>query len=179
MLCLAFWLTCTFQETYQFRVSDTSFTSLEPLSKSHVQLGKGSMKRRSINDGPFVTHLHLTKADLVFRVLTLYQRISDLLHTKQPASGQGRQPAKLVFFQTEHEGVLGWVGHVFHSLSHLTGLTVCCRSRTRSKFISLLGPCCPRQPLSQRLMECCAGYSRKRQSSFWYQLLLSDVESII
>lgn len=40
---------------------------------------------------------------------TLYQKIYDLLHSKPPASGQGRQPAKLVYLQTADEGVLGYV----------------------------------------------------------------------
>lgn len=71
------------------------------------------------------------------RLFTLYQRIYDALHLKPPAGGQGRQPAKLMFFQTQHEGVIGWV-RVSLSITVLGSIwaDVLCRARQRSKCTS-------------------------------------------
>ena len=46
----------------------------------------------------------------MFRLITLYQHLSDVLHPRPAQSGTpARKPVQVQYLRTEQEAVLGWV----------------------------------------------------------------------
>lgn len=55
-------------------------------------------------------HAHVLLDVAMFRLITLYQHLSDVLHPRPAQSGTpARKPVQVQYLRTEQEAVLGWV----------------------------------------------------------------------